>query len=142
MLLISTTDPLPAHRPWSGGSMSLKVLAVCVALSTAFRPFTAVAPPAEVLMLSQPGRSGTQLTDGSGLDGLLAPSWRRCAAERWSCRRSGGAIALAESGSPACRELPTWSPDAAAAVDGVLTGPLSREQLLAQPVAAGRRRLA
>ena len=58
MLLISTTDPLPAHRPWSGGSTSLKVLVVCVALSTAFRPFTAVAPPAEVLMLSQPGRSG------------------------------------------------------------------------------------
>ncbi len=36
------------------------------ALSTAFRPFTPVAPPAEVLMLLQPGPSGTQLTDGSG----------------------------------------------------------------------------
>ncbi len=137
MLLVSTTDPLPAHRPWSGGSTSLKMLVVCVALSTTFRPFTAVAPPAEALMLSQPGPRGTQLTDGSGLAGLLASSWRRCAAEISSCRESGGGIARAVSGFPACRAVPTWWPDAAAPVDGVLTGPLSREQLVAQPVAAG-----
>ena len=99
---------------------------VCVALSTAFRPFTAVAPPAEVLMLSQPGPSGWQLTDGSGLEGLLAPSARRCAAETWSCRRSSGGIAPAVPSFAACRTLPTWWPDAAAAVDGVLTGPVSR----------------
>src|SRR5689334_2227762 len=63
-LLVSTTDPLPAHRPWSGGSVSLNMLAVCVALSTALMPFTLVAPPANELMLSQPGRSGWQLTVG------------------------------------------------------------------------------
>ena len=28
MLLVSTTDPLPAHRPWSGGSMSPMKLVV------------------------------------------------------------------------------------------------------------------
>src|SRR6266853_4331475 len=66
MLLVSTTDPLPAHRPWSGGSTLLKMLVVCSALSTAFRPLTLVAPPLEVLIWSQPGPRGTQLTDGTG----------------------------------------------------------------------------
>ena len=45
MLLVSTTCPLPAHRPWSGGSMLLLGLVVFSALSTAFRPLTLVAPP-------------------------------------------------------------------------------------------------
>src|ERR1700726_3356044 len=64
MLLVSTTDPLPAHRPWSGGSMSLKMVAVCLALSTALMPFTPTAPPADVLMVSQLGLAGWQLTVG------------------------------------------------------------------------------
>src|SRR6202035_4706013 len=64
MLLVSITDPLPPHSPWSGGSASLNLLVLCVALSTALMPFTPVAPPANELMLSQPGRSGWQLTVG------------------------------------------------------------------------------
>ncbi len=76
MLLVSTTNPLPAHRPWSGGSMSPRGLVGSEALSTAFRPFTPVAPPAEVLMVSQPARRGTQLTDGSGWERVAAA--RRC----------------------------------------------------------------
>src|SRR5215472_2156340 len=66
MLLVSTTFPLPAHRPWSGGSMSptREVVVFNVALSTALMPFTLVEPPANGLMLSQPGRNGTQLTVG------------------------------------------------------------------------------
>src|SRR5262249_39425664 len=70
MLLVSTTDPFPAHRPWSGGSTSLNMLAVCVALSTALMPLTPVAPPANGLMLSQPGRSGWQLTVGLVMVGV------------------------------------------------------------------------
>ena len=38
---------------------------------------------------------------------------------------------------PGCLTLPTRWPDAAAAVDGVLTGPVSRWQLTLHPVAAG-----
>ena len=34
-------------------------------------PFTPVAPPANELMLSQPARSGSQLTDGR----VTAPFW-------------------------------------------------------------------
>ena len=64
MLFVSTTDPLPAHRPWSGGSMSPRGFVASEALSTAFRPLTPVAPPAEVLMLSQPAPSGWHLTVG------------------------------------------------------------------------------
>src|SRR5581483_221149 len=58
MLLASTTLPRPAHRPWSGGSMSPCVLVGSVALSTAFSPLTPTAPPAEELTMSQPGPSG------------------------------------------------------------------------------------
>ena len=47
------------------------MLVVCVALSTAFRPFTPVAPPADVLIRSQPVPSGTQLTDGTGKEEYL-----------------------------------------------------------------------
>jgi hypothetical protein len=39
-------------------------LVLCEALSTAFKPFTPVAPPEEELMLSQPGPRGAQLTAG------------------------------------------------------------------------------
>ena len=56
MLLLSTTYPLPAHNPWSAGSMSPRVVFVdSVALSTASSPFTPAAPPADALIESQPG---------------------------------------------------------------------------------------
>jgi hypothetical protein len=59
MLLVSTTDPFPAHSPWSGGSISpMAWLVGSEALSTAFRPLTPVAPPADALMLSQPAPIG------------------------------------------------------------------------------------
>src|SRR5579871_508955 len=133
MLLVSTTDPLPAHRPWSGGSMSPRGLVGSEALSTAFRPLTPVAPPFPVLMRSQPGPSGWQLTDGTGKEGLWAASWRRSAAERRILRGSDGGMRCALDPWP----VPSWWPDAAAAVDGVLTGPVRRWQLILQPVAAG-----
>ena len=137
MLLVSTTDPLPAHRPWSGGSTSLKTLVVCSALSTAFRPFTPVAPPAAVLMRSQPGPSGWQLTDGTGKE---EPSVRRAVGPRTEAavRDPGVGMAWAESSVPDDpAPVPSWWPDAAAAVDGVLSGPVSRWQSMAHPVAAG-----
>src|SRR5450755_1500786 len=75
MLFVSTTEPLPAHRPWSGGSMSPRGFVASEALSTAFRPFTPVAPPAEVLMLSQPAPSGWHLTVGiTGVGAAAAPA--------------------------------------------------------------------
>src|SRR6516162_11937435 len=75
MLLVSTTFPLPAHMPWSGGSTSPTArLVFNVALSTALMPFTLTEPPANGLMLSQPGRNGTQLTVGILTAGVL-PCW-------------------------------------------------------------------
>jgi hypothetical protein len=73
----------------------LKILVVFSALSTAFRPLTLVEPPLDVPMLSQPGPSGTQLTDGTGKEGTLALSALRWAAERLSCRISGAGMACA-----------------------------------------------
>ena len=86
MLLASTTNPLPAHRPWSAGSMSPSGLVGSVPLSTAFRPFTPTAPPADLLMGSQPGPSGWQLTVGAGVYGI-----------------SAGPDAGADAGAPASR---------------------------------------
>src|ERR1700733_10656864 len=63
-LFASTTYPLPAHRPWSAGSMSSPYK---VPLSTAFKPFTPLAPPEDELMASQPGLLGWQLTVGGTL---------------------------------------------------------------------------
>src|SRR5260370_25860141 len=126
LLLVSTTDPFPAHRPWSGGSTSLKLFAVCVALSTALMPLTPVAPPANGLMVSQPARSGWQLTVGILMvEALACPG-------TWG--RSNG-MALALSSDFAC-PLSAWLADRCA-VDGVRNWPGSRRQPDAQPVAAG-----
>ena len=103
------------------------------ALSTAFSPFTPVAPPADVLMLSQPGPG--QLTDGSVDVGSAATArppevarWRRPFGRGMACGRGTvvpvGGLAAA---------LPR---DAGDPVDGVLNGPLSSEQPDGQPVAA------
>src|SRR5689334_22427001 len=111
MLLVSITDPFPAHNPWSGGSTSLNLLVVCVALSTALMPFTPTAPPANGLILSQPGRSGTQLTVGIVTVGLLAcpGTWGRSNGIARACACPLGA-GLADR----------------CATDGVRNGPVSR----------------
>lgn len=104
----------------------MKMLVVCVALSTALMPFTLVEPPANELMLSQPGRSGTQLTVGM-MTAVLLP----CAV---GTRGRINGMALALSTDLAC----ALSAELAeiCAVDGVENGPVSRWQPLAQPVAA------
>src|ERR1700722_3781303 len=99
MLLVSSTRPLPAHRPWSGGSTSLNMLAVWLALSTALQPLTPVAPPAEVLMRSQPGPRGTQLTDGTGNEATWA-SARLAAAERCRGWAFGDTMACGRAAAP------------------------------------------
>ena len=137
MLLVSTTYLLLAHSPWSAGSMSggTRMLVLSVPLSTAFRPFTPFAPPADVLIGSQPGPSGWQLTAG-GVGS--APSRLK----------TGDGIACGPSFTPAasCFAVAAFFAAAAAAgdeadrpaVDGAGNGPVSREQpAVAQPVAAG-----
>src|SRR5450755_3437879 len=136
MLFVSTTEPLPAHRPWSGGSMSPRGFVASEALSTAFRPFTPVAPPADVLMLSQPAPSGWHRT--VGMIGVGAASTVAAA-------RGDAALRLAAVG-PGIACGPD-NPDAALglavalvdddAVELVVKGPLSSEQPFLQPVAAG-----
>src|SRR5262249_46858754 len=126
LLLVSSTFPLPAHRPWSGGSMSPTKLVGCEALSTALMPLTLVEPPANELMLSQPARSGWQLTVGIWTRGPLA-----CDAAR-GCRGSDG-NALNRSGDFACFPIDLMD---RCATDGTRNGPVSRWQPEAQPVAA------
>ena len=87
-----------------------------------------------MLIRSQPGPSGWQLTDGTGKEELLAelaPLSRGDVDVPEMRRRHGVRAGLC----PGCGAQLVAR--AAAAVDGVLTGPLSSEQLLAQPVAAG-----
>ena len=103
------------------------------ALSTAFSPFTPVAPPADVLMLSQPGPSGWQLTDGSAGSAVRA---RRPEAAGWR-RPAGAGMACGRGNVAPARNLAAALPrDAADPVDGVLNGPLNSEQPDGQPVAA------
>ena len=141
MLLVSTTDPLPAHRPWSGGSMSPRGLVGSEALSTALRPFTPVAPPDDVLMLSQPAPSGWHLTVGiTGVGAAAASAWAAPKPKDASARLPvvGASIACGPDNAvaafgPAAAVLD----DEADAVEAVVNGPVNSEQPLAQPVAAG-----
>src|SRR5579863_7915811 len=73
----STTYPLPAQILWSGGSISsngLPALNNSNPLSTAFNPFTPMAPPEDELMVSQPGPAGWQLRLGGAGSGPIR--WR------------------------------------------------------------------
>jgi len=141
MLLVSTTYLLLAQSPWSAGSMSggTSTLVLSVPLSTAFRPFTLVAPPADLLIRLQPGPSGWQLTVGG--EGSAPP--RLKTGDGSAC---GGSAAAADAAS--CFAVAAFFAAAAAAaaeddaardaVDGVRNGPVSKEQPAeAQPVAAG-----
>src|ERR1022692_766845 len=137
MLLVSTTYPLPAHRPWSAGSMSSPNV---LPLSTAFRPFTPVAPPEDKEIASQPGRTGWQLTVGGTVSvsrdvtsALLPEGPRR--GRPWIGIAFGlrDGIADSVSGLAAVASL-----EATDAVDGEKKGPVSKEQPgTTQPVAAG-----
>jgi len=96
--------------------MSPMKLVGCEALSTALMPLTLVEPPANELMLSQPGRSGWQLTVGIWTRGPLA-----CLPARG--RSGSDGKALAWSGDFA--RLPIALLDRCA-TDGVWNGPVSR----------------
>src|SRR5579872_2009753 len=57
MLSDCRTNPLPAHSPWSDGSMSRPgppAAMLALALSTALRPLTPTAPPVVLLATAQP----------------------------------------------------------------------------------------
>ena len=115
MLFVSTTEPLPAHSPWSGGSTSLNLAGIVVfaALSTALMPFTLAEPPANELMLSQPGRSGWQLTVGILTVGPL------------TCGTRGRINGIAAPPSDFVAAFRVWLA-VRCAVDGVWNGPVSR----------------
>src|SRR5260370_12516045 len=91
MLLVSATNPLPAHSPWSAGSMSPSGLVGSVPLSTAFSPFTPTEPPADMLMGSQPGPSGSQLAVVARAGGSAPPltSPREAAGDSPICGGTG-----------------------------------------------------
>src|SRR3984957_21159344 len=89
-------------------------LVLCVALSTAFSPFTPVAPPEDRLMRSQPGPSGWQLTEGGAGSGPFFGS----AGDLSVSGTSGSATGWSPPDPP--------PPGGRVTVDGVDTGPVSR----------------
>jgi hypothetical protein len=99
---------------------------LCVALSTALRPFTPTAPPEDRSIWLQPGPSGWQLTLGGVGSGPL----RASTGDRRASGTSGSATGLSPE--------PGDADPVRSAEDGVAVGPVSREQPGdAQPVAAG-----
>src|SRR5215469_14151773 len=110
-------------------SRGLSWLVPSVALSTALMPFAVLAPPGDVLIASQPGPIGWQLTDGG--PGLEAG--RACGVAPGRVGDSivcGRRVADLASALAAPREETL-------AVDGVERGPNSSAQPAeAQPVAA------
>ncbi|HEX8975124.1 MAG TPA: hypothetical protein VF781_01320 [Solirubrobacteraceae bacterium] len=104
------------------------------ALSTALSPLTPVAPPAEVLIESQPGPSGWQLTEGSEAALVVGA---RTAELAGRTRVVGLRRARGRSAAAALRPAVPWGLDPVDAIDGVLKGPVNSAQPLAQPVAAG-----
>src|SRR5579863_7560554 len=106
-----------------------KTLVLCVALSTAFNPFTPKAPSGEELIRSQPGPNGSQLTvggAGSGAPGrggtgdgsALGPRGKIADWARGPLTTAGAAGALEEID----------------AVEGDVNGPVSKVHPDAQPV--------
>jgi hypothetical protein len=98
-------------------------------LSTAFSPLTPVAPPADVLIVSQPAPSGWHLIVGITGVGATAGA-------------AGGALARAVGSGSACGPANALfgafvGLAVVGAVDDVTTGPLRSEQPLAHPVATG-----
>src|SRR5262245_32844039 len=111
-------------------SRGISSLVPSVALSTALMPFTVLAPPGDVLIASQPGPSGWQLTDGgAGSEARMARGANPGrVGDSMVCGRRvtdmAGALAVPREETEA--------------VDGVGKGPNSSAQPAeAQPVAAG-----
>src|SRR5947209_12561927 len=104
------------------------------ALSTAFSPFTPVAPPADVLMLSHPAPSGWHRTVGMIGVGAAAAAARPRAPAR--LRGVGDGIAWGPD-NPALALGAAWVDDEEDVVEDVMNGPLRSEQPVLQPVAAG-----
>ena len=144
MLLSSTTEPLPAHRPWSGGSMSATGPAGTVgwvALSTASSPTTPLAPPLSRLMAavatdagagSAAARARAATVCGLGRPARMAVPRASSPAETLAMlgRVAFAALTAAAAGLPS-------GPSLKERVLGVTVGPVSRSQPDAQPVAAG-----
>jgi hypothetical protein len=119
--------------------MSPRGFVASEALSTAFRPLTPVAPPAEVLMLSQPAPSGWHLTVGiTGVGAASAAAVPKLmdAGERLPVVGPGIACGR-DKAVAAFRLAAARLDDETDAVDAVVNGPVKSEQPLAQPVAAG-----
>ena len=115
--------------------MSPRGLVASEPLSTAFSPFTPVAAPADVLMLSQPAPSGWHLTVGI-TGAAAAAAAARTDAGAW-LRSVGAGIACGRGkAAPTFRAAAAWLDDKDA-VEAALNGPVSSEQPLVQPVAAG-----
>src|ERR1700739_848327 len=126
-LLASTTYPLPAHKPWSAGSLSLCGLPAAssnVPLSTAFRPFTPTAPPEDELMVSQPGPNGWQLTAGGAGSGPR----RRTGAGDGKALGPWGEIAVPARGAAASGAARAGLAAEIGVVAGDRNGPVSKEQ--------------
>src|ERR1700734_1928391 len=141
MLLSPTTYPLPAHRPWSAGSMSCpSTLVLCVPLSTALSPLTPFAPSGLRLIRSHPAPSGAQFTDGGAGSGPFLETIGdgiMCASAEGFASLAAAALRAAISASAAlAAAVALADPTAKDAVDGETNGPVSRLQPLAQPGAA------
>jgi hypothetical protein len=94
-------------------------------MSTAFNPFTPMAPPEEELIVSQPGPAGWQLTAGGAGSGPV----------RWMVG-AGTDLAICPGASPPELAEPGLPPEIGA-VAGAANGPVSNVQSCLQPVAAG-----
>ena len=105
-------------------------------LSTAFSPFTPVAPPADVLMLSHPAPSGWHRT--VGMIGVGAASAVAAARTDPAPRLAavGPGIACGPDNPAAAFGLAVALADADV-VEVAMNGPVSSEQPFLQPVAAG-----
>src|SRR5580658_2307540 len=106
-------------------------LVLSVPLSTAFKPFTPMAPPEDELMVSQPGPNGSQLTGGGVGSSNGTPAGRGRPCHGITCGRDG----IADSVSGLATAASFEERDA---TDAVGKGPVSKEQPAErQPVAAG-----
>jgi len=111
--------------------MSPRGFVASEALSTAFSPFTPMAPPAAVLMVSQPAPTGSHLTVG-----IIGAEAAGAAAAPTDAGPWLGVVGPGKACGPEDRAVAFGPAVVPPAVEVVMNGPLSSEQPLAQPVAA------